>query len=74
MTTWHDDESLDEALWYFLNAAFPADDYLDDCQAETIVVAGDNGWAGQIEKRLLDQETLERDVVGVEDDDAKPGA
>jgi hypothetical protein len=23
MTTWHDHESLDEALWFFWNAAFP---------------------------------------------------
>ena len=24
LTTWHDGESLDEALWHFLNVAFPA--------------------------------------------------
>ena len=64
MTTWHDQESLDEALWFFLNCAFPATDYEDSCRAELVVVIDNENWATQLKARLADQDALNRDVVG----------
>jgi hypothetical protein len=69
MTTWLDEQSLDEALWHFLNIAFPADDYWDNCKAELITVIGNPGWATQIRARISNQTGLSRDVVEDEDDD-----
>ena len=74
LTSWHDDESLDEALWYFLNAAFPTDDYREGCQAELIAVVSNEAWAGQVKARLADPQSLNRDVVGEDEVDAEPAA
>ncbi|MEP6889345.1 MAG: hypothetical protein ABI955_01455 [Nitrospirota bacterium] len=35
MTTWHDDEALNEALWFAVNSAYPAGAYEGTC--ETLV-------------------------------------
>lgn len=32
MTTWHSDESLSEALWFFMHCAFPAQDFEATCK------------------------------------------
>jgi hypothetical protein len=67
-TTWLDEDSLGEALWHFLNVAFPADDYWDGCKAELFVVVDNQEWSSQIRARLKDQGGLSKDVVGEEDD------
>lgn len=40
MTSWHEDESLDDALWFFLNSAFPDDQYFDECRAGVAITIG----------------------------------
>lgn len=40
MTTWHEDEPLDDALWFFLNSAIPDDIYSDRCEAALVVSIG----------------------------------
>ncbi len=52
------DESLDEALWYALFVAWPA-----DVEAEGLLVVSEPRWADQIERRLIDTEMLSRDVL-----------
>ncbi|MHB8793354.1 MAG: DUF7684 family protein [Thermoleophilia bacterium] len=42
MTSWHEDESLDDALWFFLNSAFPDDRYFDECRAGVAITIGSN--------------------------------
>jgi hypothetical protein len=69
MTTWLDDESLDEALWHFLYVAFPADHYWDNCKAELVIVAGDERMASQIRARLTDLSALSYEVCGDDGDD-----
>ena len=64
MTTWHSDESIDEALWFFLNVAFPAHDYSNNCNAELIIVIENEEWKRHIEERVLDQKNLSKDVIG----------
>lgn len=40
MTSWHEEESLDDALWFFLNSAFPDDRYFDECRAGVAITIG----------------------------------
>jgi hypothetical protein len=44
MTTWHDDEPLDEALWFFNMCAIPAGDYVISDFERFAVAVGDVGW------------------------------
>jgi hypothetical protein len=64
ITTWLADETLDEAVWHFLNVCFPADDYYDRCHTEVFIVIANKQWATDIEARIADQEGLDSEVVG----------
>jgi hypothetical protein len=63
MTSWHAKDSLDEALWFFLHTAFPADDYIDETKVEIVAVVGNEEWADQIRKRLLDQAAFNEEIL-----------
>ncbi len=63
MTTWHSDEPLDEALWYFLRVAFPDDAYSDTTRSALAVTVGHSDWAAQVDRRLRDIPSLVDDVV-----------
>lgn len=52
MTTWHDDEPLEEAIWFLLYAANPVEEYLPTCQASIIVSVGNADWDRQIREYL----------------------
>jgi hypothetical protein len=62
MTTWHSDDSLDEALYFFLRNAWPDDGYSEDGSALAITV-GSGEWAAQVERRLRDRDSLVEDVL-----------
>lgn len=52
MTTWHNDESLEDALEFFLTAAVPDDDTTR--RKAALVVSIDNpGWADVVDKMML---------------------
>lgn len=40
MTTWHAEDSLDDALWFFLNTANPDEQYSERCNAALAVSIG----------------------------------
>ena len=48
MTTWHEHESLAEALWFVLTAAVPDDAYVKDCGAIVGISIGSAEWASEI--------------------------
>ena len=48
MTTWHDDESLEDALWFFVNNSFPDAAYEDTCHTGIAVTIGNRQWAIQV--------------------------
>jgi hypothetical protein len=64
MTTWLDDESLDEAIWESLYVSFPADDYWEECRAQVAITIGNDAWAEQVKRRYSDLSALNKDVVG----------
>jgi hypothetical protein len=52
MTTWHDDESLEDALWYALNSTIPAPAYEAGTQSVIAISIGDQGWSDRISAYL----------------------
>ena len=63
MTTWHDNEPLDDAIWYFLRTTFPDDAYWDTTGSALAMVVGDRTWAGHVERRMRDIPSLADDVL-----------
>ena len=52
MTTWHEDQALDEALWFAVNNAFPAGAYEETCKTLVAIAIGSQDWGSQIAKNL----------------------
>jgi hypothetical protein len=55
MTTWHDEESLEEALWYFANCAYPTDGFEPTCNEWVAVSIGNDKWEGTMHKLLVEE-------------------
>jgi hypothetical protein len=62
MTTWHTQESLDEALWFFVSDTHPDDEYSSTCGCGVAISIGNTAWAEHIRTRLTDIEGLKRIV------------
>jgi hypothetical protein len=45
MTTWHENESLQEALDFFTTCAMPADGFADDSGFRVVICVGHSEWA-----------------------------
>jgi hypothetical protein len=58
MTTSHDDESLDDALWFSLFTAFPP-----DVEARAVLAVSEETWASEIELRFADCKRWSADVL-----------
>jgi len=61
VTTAHGDESLDEAIWFAIFNADPA-----DIECRSVLVVTEPQWEEQVEARLLDPEKLWDQVPGDE--------
>jgi hypothetical protein len=48
MTTWHQKESLEEALWFFVNCAVPTESFVSECQNWIAVSIGNDNWYREI--------------------------
>ena len=66
MTTWHTDESLDEALWYMLNSAYPEEVFAQTCRVDLAVSVANDQWAAHIQRRLSNVSQLNEDVLSEE--------
>ena len=62
MTTCHDKESLDSALWFFLFSAFPDDGY-GAVQNGLAISIGNPAWDKQIRGNLADVESFNRKML-----------
>lgn len=60
MTTWHADDTLDEALWFALFASFPDEAYVESCDALLAIVVRDPGWAAHVRGRIGNPDSLWR--------------
>jgi len=52
MTTWHDDESLEEALWFFVHSAVPTASYRQACTDWVVAVLGNAEWEQEIRSKI----------------------
>lgn len=62
-TTWHADDTLDEALWFALFAACPKDELLETGGSVLALVIGREDWAEHVRRRLSDPGGLHNDVA-----------
>ena|ERR1700734_2441365 len=54
MTSYHSDETLHDALWFFVTNSFPDDKYLNTCRAGVAISCGNPSWDSQIIRGLKD--------------------
>jgi hypothetical protein len=52
MTTWHEDESLEQALNFLMRDAWPSDIWIGSCRASVVAVIANDGWAAEV-RRLV---------------------
>ena len=52
MTTWHDDETLEEALDFFATCAVPTDGFGPDSDFRFVICVANQQWAAQAEESL----------------------
>ena len=62
MTTWHSDESLEDALWYALFVATAEAPCWDDCST-VVVSVGNATWRAEIDAALPDIAGLEERCI-----------
>lgn len=67
LTTWHDREALDDALFFFLFAAEPASAYVESCRTRLAVAVGSDDWSARIEQALAAPEAFLLDRVAEDD-------
>ncbi|OGR34856.1 MAG: hypothetical protein A2091_05040 [Desulfuromonadales bacterium GWD2_61_12] len=66
MTTWHENDSMSEALWDSLNAAWPAEPFEDECDSLLVISVGKTQWSGQCRTALNDPRAFSAKVLAEE--------
>ena len=56
MTSWHDDEPLAEAFYFFCNCAWPADGYEETLKSALAISVGSDSWENELKGYLNDPE------------------
>lgn len=64
MTTWHDDDSLDDTIWFTLYNALPIDMYFDDCRSVIAICIGNSDWAAKIRSAFIDTKRFSELLLG----------
>lgn len=63
VTTWHEKDSLDEALWFALNTAFAVEEYEETCKSTLIAAVGNEDWNKLLRFRLSDIESFNEEML-----------
>jgi len=66
MTTWHADESLDDALWFWLSNTFPDDKFFDSCTSSLVLSIGNAEWSARAREAVTDPTGFCRRVLEAE--------
>lgn len=66
MTTWHDNEDLREALWFFLTCTLPDDSLADKCDTGLVISMGNDEWEREIVTALSDPRSFNKRVLNDE--------
>jgi hypothetical protein len=63
MTTWHENESLDDALSFFLNKTVPNEEYIESCRTSFVVSVNNDNWADHLSQCLSDINSFNKRVA-----------
>jgi hypothetical protein len=63
MTTWHDKDSLEETLWFFLNGTWPDEHFLRTFHAALAISVGSSSWTSAMRGALCDPRTFSESVL-----------
>jgi hypothetical protein len=63
MTTWHDKESLEETLWFFLNGTWPDGHFEQTFRAGLAISVGSSSWASTMRGALREPRTFSESVL-----------
>lgn len=63
MTTSHQSEDLDDALWFFLNTASPDEPYESSCESWLATVVGDGVWTERVQYAVRDPKHFTQEVL-----------
>jgi hypothetical protein len=61
MTSWHPDESMGEALWYFVNAAFVTEKFENTCKDWIIAPISNPEWERSIPTAIVRMKSISED-------------
>lgn len=67
MTTWHSNESLEEAIWFFLNVTWPDKEFEETFRASLGITVGSDEWASKLRNALLDPRAFSKIVLDKEE-------
>jgi len=69
ITTWHERESFEEALWYALFVAQPTDQFEASCRDSLVLLIDQPEHAASARTALSDPDHFSREILGVDQDD-----
>jgi hypothetical protein len=64
MTTWHKNDTLADAMWFFVNCAIPAEDHVVAGWDRFAVSIGDHNWIAEMKRALV---TIQADLDDQDD-------
>ncbi len=64
MSTWHNNETLADALWFALYNAVPADDYIEQTKNLIVIIMDNDDLYPEVKDYLLNVDKLNKDVTG----------
>jgi len=67
MTTWHADESIDDATWYFLNTMFAMTDFEHGFRSSLAISVGSEPWASAMRAALRDPRSFSDRALATSD-------
>lgn len=67
MTTWHSEESLEEAIWFFLNVTWPDKEFEETLHASLAIAIGSDKWASEVRTALADPRAFSAMVLDKEE-------
>lgn len=63
VTTWHTNDSLDEALWFALNNTHPDDFYFETCKSVLVTAVENKDFDKHLRLLLSDIEKFNKDIL-----------
>ena len=63
MTSWHTDDTLDEALWFALNVTFPDDELFDPCGSVIVASVANEEWNAHLQNRLANLQQFNEELI-----------